>query len=454
MQIDRRRYITGIGTGVAAGLAGCTGGTGGNGGNESSNDSNDGGNSDGSLTTVTHWSGFFDDPKAKAWVNWYKSEAKKEVKVNLQLSSFSYMDMRKKYLTGAKTGTPDIIEGVLSHVNEYAVAGLIDPITDRAEDLDYYDKFLQGGLDSVTWKGKLWALPMKGNGRTYFYRKDVFEEMGWEDGPAQKADEFLEQMSEITKSKDGMYGFHNTTKKGEVRAFQEWISHMYQHEDHVFELKDGKWTVTPSADTFGKVFKWFYADPYLNTDAANKEDRSTDWRANDVGYLNGKYACVPCGPWLLGMETEAKDPDEAKGVIKKTATAQLANAPGASDPAGTYLETEANMINANAKHKDKAWDALAVHASPESIKKIGKKDPSYLLPPPFSNVDSAIDSPDRKEIKTAFKKGKGLAFISWGKPRDSLYNEMQQVIYGKKDPFKAGKDLRSEYMEIAKEMNS
>jgi len=460
-KLSRRRFVEATSAATIFGLAGCTGdgsSDGGDGGGDGGDGGGDGGNgtstSGGSTTTVTHWSGFFDNPNAGEWRDWYVQEASDQYNVEVETSAFSYADMRQKYLTGAKTGTPDIIEGVLSHVNEYAVAGLIEPIGDWAESLDYYDDFLQGGINSVTWNDQLWALPMKGNGRTFFYRTDVFEEMGWEDGPAEGAEEFLEQMSTITNSKDGMHGYHNTTKKGQVRAFQEWISHVYKHEDSVFELNNGEWSVTPSAETFGEIFEWFYAKPYLETDAANPDARNGDWRANDIGYLQGNYACVPCGPWLLGMQEEAQDPETAGNNIEQTATATISHTPNASDPKGTYLETEANMINANSENPEAAREALGIHASPESVKMIGEKDPSYLQPPPFGSVESSIEREDRMEIKTAFENGKGLAFISWGQPRTALYESIQQVIYDEKDPYTAGEDLHAEFQDIASNLEA
>jgi ABC-type glycerol-3-phosphate transport system substrate-binding protein len=292
---------------------------------------------------------------------------------------------------------------------------------------------------------------MIGGGRVLLYRTDVLDEYGFE--PPETLKDLVEIGTEITKSEDGMYGFLNTTKQGQVRAFQEFMTHMFQMGDGVFALEDGEWSVTTTPDDIGKVFKWFYHDMYNGDGAtpANPDARGSDWQAVDIGYLQGNHAMAEGGNWVWGFTDRAPDAEQAKEILENTGAAKIPNAPGAADPMSTWLGATPTMLSANSDAPEAAWTALREHASPTMIEKYGQTSSKFLGPPMITSLDSVYTREDRQFLNESVKTGKSISFVSWGKPREALYSEMQQVVYDRKDPFTAGEDLHAAFTEMTSE---
>jgi len=430
---------------AVAGFAGCTSSEDSSSSGEDATDAS--GSSGQSSTKITHWAGYFDDPDFPT--DWYTEKAVERLGIEIQTSAFSYESLKQKFLTGGGTGTPDLLNGTFSQVGGYATSGRLEPITDRAEELDYFDEYPDSLISALTHKGELWGLPIQANGRILYYRKDIFEELGVD--PPSDAESLLEIGEMVTQEIDGMFGFHNTTKKGEVRAFQEFMSHIYQVSDSLFELNNGEWSVTPSADDLGTVFDYFYARPYLGDGptAANPGDRGTDWSANDIGYIEGNYAMIEGGPWILGFASQASDPEDAQEVLNNTGAVSLPAPPDASNPQGTYIGINTNMMNADSNNKDAAWDAFSLFSSPELHRTAASDDPQFISPPVFDNIDSGITSDDRQALNTAIENGTALTYVNWGPVQQEIWNEAQRVIFGRKDPYQAGEDIHASFQEVA-----
>ncbi|EJN57696.1 extracellular solute-binding protein [Halogranum rubrum] len=446
----RRNVLKALGVGTAVGLAGCTGGGGSAAqeGTPGQTDSSKSGGSSNSKSDLIMWNAAFQGDENKPWQDWYTKQFRKQHDTSISVSAFEYPDARQKYLTGGRTGNPDVIEGVLSHLSEYAKAGLIEPIGDRAEQLEYFDGYVQSALDAMTYEGKLYGLPYTGNGRALVYRKDIFEELGL-DAP-ETAEQFLEAGRAINEADTDVTAFHNCTKDGSVRAFQEFMSHVYQHEDHVYTREGDSWTLVPSAETFGLVFDKFYAQVWAGDNPiADPEQLGTGWQVNDPGYLNGKFAMIECGPWLRGWTTgsDIDDSEKTKTLLdEKTAIAHLPRAEGGSK--GTYLEVKPVMLNANSEQKESAWKALSLFSSPESLRQGKQVSAGDYLTPVHTDIEPTIDNENWKPFLDVFKSGKALAKISWGPVREAFYSHMQNVAYGKSDPYKAGKQFHSELKDL------
>lgn len=456
--VSRRHWMKALGVGTAAALAGCTGGDGGSaaeggaddGGSAGNGSNSDGGSSGGGggKSKLIMWNAAFQGDENKPWQDWYTTQFQEQYDSSINVSAFEYPDARQKYLTGGRTGDPDVIEGVLSHLSEYAKADLIEPIGDRAEGLDYFEGYVDSALEAMTYEGKLYGLPYTGNGRALVYRKDVFDELGLE--PPETADEFLEVGREIKNADVDVEAFHNCTKDGSVRAFQEFMSHVYQHEDNVYKREGDSWTLVPSAETFGLVFDTFYAQVWAGDDPiANTEQLGTGWQVNDPGYLNGKFAMIECGPWLRGWTTgsDINDSEKTKTILNEnTAIAHLPRAEGGSK--GTYLEVKPVMLNANSEQKEDAWKALSFFTSPESLAEGKKVSAGDYITPVHEDVESTLDNENWKPFLDVFETGKALSKISWGPVREAFYTHMQNVAYGKSDPYKAGKQFHSELKDL------
>jgi ABC-type glycerol-3-phosphate transport system substrate-binding protein len=400
---------------------------------------------------VEFWFTNFDTAALEEQNQWYFERMQQQHGIEIQPDSFSYEDSRKKFLTGAQTGTPDLINGSLSHTGEYAKAGLIEPLTDRAEEMPWFDEFADGAIEACTYRGELYGLPMIGGGRVLLYRTDVLEEHGFE--PPETMEDLIDIGTEISNSDSDMYGFLNTTKKGEVRAFQEFMTHVFQMTDGMFALDGESWTVLPSADQLGEILDYNYKRLYLGDGAtpANPDARGSDWRSVDIGYLQGNHAMAEGGNWVWGFTDRAPDAEQATEILENTGAAKIPSAPGASDPRATWLGATPTMMNTHATDIDAAWTALREHASPEMISRYGEDSTKFVSPPMISSVESDITREDRSFLNESVQTGKSISFVSWGKPREAMLTAIQQVIYDRQGPYEAGTELHEKLVSMTEE---
>ena len=461
---SRRAVLKGLGVGASAGLAGCAGGNsegageafggtsgGGTSGSGSSNATD--GASSGGGDQILFWEyAFPNDGTPPIWKNTFTENYRERTGEGLKIGRFSYEDLRSKFLTGARTGQPDAIEGVLSHFTEYIQAGHLEPISERAKELDYIDGFYEGALDAVRHKGTLYGLPYNGNGRALIARKDILEELGQE--VPQTAAAFQEVGRLINKEYDDVWAYHNCTKDGSVRAFQEWMSHVYQHTDNLFVPEGDSWKLNVSADALGTVFdNWYYQVWAADQPLSNPDLLGTGWQVNDPGYLNGRFAFIECGTWLRGW-TSGENIDDSAATEKllndNTQVAHLPHAEGASR--GTFLEIKPVMVNKHSEQTDKAFQAAAAFASPETLGAMGEDAAGNGMTPVHEDVESTIENEDWEAFTDVFESGRPLAKVGWGPVREAFYGYMQEVAYGKTDPYKAGDQFHEELSSLTSEL--
>jgi len=455
---ERRRYVKAAGIGLAAALAGCSSGgkQPNNAGSTQTTSGQSGGSStsksasSGSPTKVVYWSQVITPKVVKPWNKWYKQQAKKQANLNVELDGFEYSNLRKKYLTGGRTGTPDMVEGVLSQLGEYQSAGLMQPLDSYVKNKKNFDAYYQNTLDALTFKNKLYALPVDANGRGLLYRKDILDKYGF-DVP-QTANDLHDIAQTITKNEDNMTGFQNCTKDGGPRTFQEWISHVYQQADALYAHKNGSWTLVPSADKLGQIFDNWYAKIWAGKKPiADTSKLGTGWQVLDPGYAKGHFAMCPNGPWVRSANQHSSK--KAPEILNKhTGVTDIPRGKGGKK--SSYLEVEWTGINAHSKKKDAAWKATDIYTSTPSYKQFAKADPGNWLTPVSKDVNSTIQNDSWKPFKGIFQRATGMAFVNWGSTKRAVFKSIQRVAYGKSDPYKEGKSLHTKLKSIASGFNS
>lgn len=459
--LSRRSLVKALGVGATAGLAGCGGGGGDGAADEMGGDGGDGGDSatdDGSTGTSSGeqallWEyAFPNDDTPPVWKNAFLESYEERTGGEPQIARFSYEDLRQKFLTGARTGDPDAIEGVLSHLTEYVKAGHLEGLSDWAEGLDHYDGFVQSALDAMSYRGELYALPYTGNGRALIYRTDIFEELGQE--PPETAAEFQEVGRMINEEYDDLQAYHNCTKDGSVRAFQEWMSHVYQHTDQLYVPDGESWSLNIEADQLGQIFdNWYYQIYAADNPIGNPDQLGTGWQVNDPGYLNGNFAMIPCGTWLRGWTSgdNINDSDATTELLdNRTGVAHLPYGEGGSR--GTFLEVKGIMLNSHSDNKEKAKDILAAWTDPDTLAAGAEDTPGNFMTPVHDSVESTISNENWAPFTDVFETGRALAKIGWGDVRAEFYGRMQEVAYGRTDPYDAGESLHEALSGLESEL--
>lgn len=359
-----------------------------------------------------------------------------------------YKDQRDKFLLQAKSGTPDVIEGLLEDTAAYVQKGLIEPLDDLLGAWADKGMFVDSTLAPLRINGKLYGIPYNTNARAMVYRKDLLEQYGltlpttWT--------ELITTARKITElSNKEVYGLFVCTEVGGPRAAQEVMSWYYQvsGKKNLFDIVDGKAKFNGTVTQFEKVLT-LYDELYKGDfPACDPNQRGTGWSVEDPGYVAGKWAMAPMGPWLWGRRTES---DIAKDILEnKTGIAAL---PASEDgvPA-TYLEVKPIMLNTYSKNKDAAWDLIKYITSKE---KMGE----WLAD--SGGIPSRTDSLDMKVFTESdigwwiqgfaneLSKAVAMAPVNWGPVSEANLRAVNYVIYDEKTPAEAAQWLYDRIMEL------
>lgn len=405
-------------------------------------------------TRLTFWNmPFVTQEVSPDYVKWWEDavvRALPDVVVDKFYGPGSYPEMQKKYVIQAKTGKPDVIEGLVEDMPIYISMGLIAGLTDKFNAWAEKDNFVKGPVSALTIDGTVYGIPYNTNARVLLYRKDLFKEYGLE--VPKTWDELVKTASAITrKSNKKVYGFTCVTEVGESRGFQEFISWYFQLSKgrQIFEKVGGKWACVATPEQFEKVLQLYYdllfSDPEYP--AMDPAQRGGGWMPEDNGYVAGKWAMVPMGPWIWGHRA---DNETARAILEeKTGIAPLPVAPGGIQ--ATYMEVKPIMINAHSKDQDKAWELVKFITSRDAM--AGWAASSGFIP---ARKDvSALD-----EFKTNWwQQGFGAQLptgvcpspLNWAPAKDAIFKAMNAVIYKTLTPKEAAKRLCEDLTRVANE---
>lgn len=388
----------------------------------------------------------------------YVSKWEKDIKDALpgyQVDNFygpgKYKDQRDKFLLQAKSATPDVIEGLLEDTAVYVQKDLIEPLDSYFKSWPESDQFVESTLAPLRINGKLYGLPYNTNARAMVYRKDIFEKYNL--SVPQTWEELVQTARKITElTGKKTHGFFVCTEVGDPRAAQEFISWYYQvsKRKNLFEVSGGEIAFNGTVEQFEKVLA-LYDELFKGGEfpACDLNVRGTGWPVEDPGYVAGKWAMAPMGPWLWGRRTESP---VAQDILEnKTAITRLPHS--ADGVAATYLEVKPIMMNAYSKDKAGAWELIKYIVSKEKMA-------GWLVD--SGGIPSRMDSAEMEVFEKAGVKWwmKGfanelpisvtMAPINWGPVSEANLRAVNYVIYDKKTPLEAAKWLYDRIMELKK----
>lgn len=358
-----------------------------------------------------------------------------------------YKDQRDKFLLQAKSGTPDVIEGLLEDVAAYVEKGLIEPLDEYFNAWDEKDQFVESTLTPLRINGQLWGIPYNTNARGLATRVDILEANGL--AVPKSWDELVETARAITEATNKeTFGFFTCTEVGDPRAAQEFISWYYQvsGKQNLFEKQDGELIFNGTVEQFEQILD-LYGRLFEEVEypACDPNVRGTGWPVEDPGYVAGKWAMAPMGPWLWGRREEG---DVAVEILNNTRIEQLPVAAGGV-PA-TYLEVKPIMMNASAENKDQAWELIKYITSKEKMGLwladtggIPARKDSLELPVFDSDLGQWLQMfADQLPIAIA------QAPINWGPVSEANLRAVNQVIYGEQNPAEAAQGLYDRINEL------
>jgi ABC-type glycerol-3-phosphate transport system substrate-binding protein len=394
-------------------------------------------------TTVTMWA----VPYATASTNaalydpWLAANAPKalpDVQIAADYGPGTYATMQSKYLVQAKSGTPDVIEGLLENIVAYIKAGDIAPLDDRFKNWADHAKFVPSAVNGMKYNGQLYGVPYNTNARGLLYRKSILKKYGlrvpttW--------DELLNAAQAISAKEKFMAGVAFCTDLNDPRGAQEWLSWFFQLNPHLFKLNPTtkKWALNTTPAQIARVNQFYYNIFYGSSpSAANPGTLGINSYVEDPGYVSGLWAMVPMGPWLIGRRVQSS---LAKYILEQdTGITSLPVAPGGKH--GSYLEIKPWMLNTYSAHPDAAWEVIKFMASAQTMS-FGVKLEGYIAP--------RLDVQSQPQIKNNWwtasfsdilSQGVALDPLNWAPVYTAIMTHLQSVIYKRVTPLQGATNL-------------
>jgi ABC-type glycerol-3-phosphate transport system substrate-binding protein len=403
---------------------------------------------EGEVTNLSFWNmPFVTQEVSPEYVNMWEDrvgEALTGVSVDNFYGPGKYSEQRQKFLVQAKSGTPDVIEGLIEDAPVYVQRDVIEPLTDRFDGWEEQGQFVESTLTPLRMNGELWGIPYNTNARAMVYRKDLFDEYGLE--TPQTWTELIRSARTITeRTNKETFGLFLCTKVGGPRSSQEFISWFYQVNDgeHMFEVEGDEVTINATVEDFTKVLTLYDEAFKGEYPAADPNERGNGWESEDPGFVNGNWAMAPMGPWLWGRR---QDSEKAKDILEnRTGIMSLPVIEGGT-PA-TYLEVKAIFMNKHTEDKDAAWDLIKFITSKEMMARWLVD--SGGIPPREDSLQ--MDLFQESDIgwwiqgyADELGKAVALAPVNWGPVNEANLRAVNFVIYDRRSPQEAAQWLMDE----------
>jgi ABC-type glycerol-3-phosphate transport system substrate-binding protein len=405
-------------------------------------------------TPITFWSvPFVNGQDTKVFLPWFvKHDTLPDIQFTTDYGPGDYGIQQDKFLTQAKTGTPDILEGLWENMVSYVRAGILSPLTSEFAAWADHGKFFPSTVNALTYNGQLYGVPYNTNARGMLVRKSILKHYGLKIPTTWS--ELLETASYITTKGQteqtygpvlGMSGFGVCTKVSSVRGPQEWISWFFQINKHLFKLNPTtkKWSLNSTPAQLARVYQLyhdlFYGATGQNLQAVDPQYLGIDYNFLDEGYVTGKFAMVPEGPWMLSYQAYG---GQSKYIIEQdTAIVPLPVAPGGGS--GTYLEVKPLLLNKYSPNQAGGWEAIQFLAS-KPILSTWAADSGFIAP----RTDAQAADWWHKDFGALVPTGVALDPLNWTAVFDAIFVVLQTVVYKQATPAQAGQALYNKLNQL------
>ena len=223
---------------------------------------------------------------------------------------------------------------------------------------DFADVF----LNAASYNNHVYGVPVRGHAFVYFYRKDIFEELGLE--PATTWDEYVENGKVIQENTD-LAGIANYYGVASAQSLFNWQLLLWGEDTDIF---DENFKPIFNSDAGVKA-----TETYMTfRDAGQEGQFAADEGAARVSMEQGQTAQMVGWWWFLNNFNNP----ETSEVVDQIGVAPVPGLPG-KDPIGFGLTMPVG-ISAFSRNQDAAWEFIKWVTSPELEKAVvtDKSDPA------------------------------------------------------------------------------
>jgi multiple sugar transport system substrate-binding protein len=314
---------------------------------------------------------------------------------------------------------------------EFAEKGFIIDLTDKIDAADKAD-FAGRALDTVSWGGKLYALPIIVHNCAMYYRSDLLQGAG----PSTWA-EYRDWAKQLTK--DGVYGTLIAGKQ-DIEATTRLQSFIQQAGGDILDANNKPSFDSDAGHAACEFMLSFAADESIPPGVLAYSDMMGLW-------LDGKLAMAPMWPHMYAT---SKDPNSSKIVGK----VKLDIPPGNPDRVATAYSW-GFCAASGSKNPDAAIEWVKWSTSTELLADFGK---TWLNPVPRASSielvksDTSISDEDKAAIETFARSAAGSKTMNMVPQYSQLMEVMAVIISGvmskAKTPDEALKEAQVKAEEI------
>jgi len=302
----------------------------------------------------------------------------------------------------------DVVQMDTIWTAQFAAAGWVDDLTDRITDAIKKD-VPESSLSAVTYKGKLYGMPLFNSAKHLFYNAKLLKDAGFDNPPA-TLDEFVTQAKATTKQ--GQWGSTWSWKQAES-LICDWVAIMFTQKGAQILDASGKAVFNTMGGT--DALQWM-VDLLYKHKAANPA--SLEYTEDNVQkeFRTGTVA--------LTYNWEGDLPDDNDPSKSKAApNVKIALLPGSKDVKSSSVNgSEGWAITANSKNKDNAWKLLEYMASPAWQKKAAIVAGDYPI------LSSLYSDPDlQKQVQDFAVYGEQFKYLAV-RPQVAGYTQASDII--------------------------
>jgi multiple sugar transport system substrate-binding protein len=252
-------------------------------------------------------------------------------------------------------GDFDVVQMDTVWTAQFAAAGWVDDLSERISDVIKKD-VPESLLNAMTYKGKLYGMPIFNSAKHLFYNAKLLNEAGF-DHPPETLDEFVAQAKATTKP--GRWGSVWSWKQSEA-LICDWLAIMFTQSGA--QLLDSRGRAVFNTMGGTEALRWMVDLLYTQkvADPASLESTEDDVRK---ALQTGTYALTY--NWE-GVLPEANDPMKSRAAPH----IRVALLPGGKDVRSASVNgSEGWALLAHSRRKDVAWRLIEYMASPAWQKK-------------------------------------------------------------------------------------
>ncbi|WP_084411979.1 ABC transporter substrate-binding protein [Fulvimarina manganoxydans] len=334
-----------------------------------------------SAETMTLWSRSGQGETIPALVKAFNESHEDQV----QVVQVPFQEMVQKYATALAGGeAPDAVALDLIYTPSFAASGQLEPLTDWAKSLSYFDSLSKAHLSVATYQGDIYGMPFTTETSVMAWNKDLFEKAGLdpEKGPTNYA-EWRDMAKRVDALGDDIDGFYFSGNCAGCTIFS-FTPMIWASNGRILSDDGSKATLdTPQMHDAVDLFRNMIADGSIAASAR------TDNGTNFLSIQNGRIGMQVVGAATIGVLT-TQHPDLNFGV---------APIPGKDGGSSTFVGGDNFVITKGSDHVDLAKTFLEFAYSPEGQTLMAK----YGSLPARSDISAKImaDQDSRLQVAAA-----------------------------------------------------